>query len=126
VPALLCFFAAVYFSGRERQCADESLRLRNQLGDRAIELRRWQDALAMLNAPSTTDVTFGGNEPAAPMGRIFVDPSGGVVLFASHLPPARDRQALRKLDRGRNARFTQPAFSGQATTKPPPTSRRAR
>ena len=56
--ALLCFSAAVYFSGRERQYA-ESLRLRRQLGDQTTELGRLQEAFVILSAPDTTEVGFG-------------------------------------------------------------------
>jgi len=86
--ALLCFSAAVYFSGRERQFAEESLLLRRQLGDRTTELRRFQDALAILTAPGTTEVSFGKGQPAPPTGRVFVNPGRGVIMIASHLPPA--------------------------------------
>ena len=86
--ALLCFSAAVYFSGRERQYAEESLHLRRQLGDQTTELHRLQEAFAILNAPGTTEVVFGQGQPAPPNGRVFVNPSRGVMMIASHLPPA--------------------------------------
>jgi anti-sigma-K factor RskA len=86
--ALLCLSAAVYFSGRERQYAEESLRLRRQLGDRTTELGRLREAFAILSAPGTTDVAFGQGQPAPPTGRVFVNPSRGVMMVASHLPPA--------------------------------------
>jgi RNA polymerase sigma factor (sigma-70 family) len=83
--ALLCLTAAVYFGGRERQYAEESLRLRRQLGDRTTELHRLQEAFAVVNAPGTIEVAF---SPASATGRVFVNPSHGVVLIASNLPPA--------------------------------------
>jgi len=86
--ALLCLSAAVYFSGRERQYAEESLRLRGQLGDQNTELRRSQEALAILSASGTRDVSFGQGQPAQPAGRVFVNPTLGAMLIASHLPPA--------------------------------------
>ncbi|MFZ0937216.1 MAG: anti-sigma factor [Bryobacteraceae bacterium] len=87
--ALLCLVAATYFSGRERQFAEESLRLRRQLGDRTIEIRRLQDAFAIAGAPGTIELSFGQDQPALqPNGRVFVNRSQGVLLIAAHLPPA--------------------------------------
>ncbi|MGO9231254.1 MAG: anti-sigma factor domain-containing protein [Bryobacteraceae bacterium] len=86
--ALLCLSAAVYFSGREHQYADESLRLGRQLGDWTAEIRRLQDASAILSAPGTTEIAFGQAQPARPAGRVFINPTSGVLLVASHLPPA--------------------------------------
>jgi hypothetical protein len=86
--ALLFLSAAVYFSGRERQYAEESLRLRGQLGDQAAELRRSQEARAILSAPGTIEVAFGQDQPAQPAGRVFINPTLGAMLIASHLPPA--------------------------------------
>ncbi|HEY1184306.1 MAG: sigma-70 family RNA polymerase sigma factor [Bryobacteraceae bacterium] len=83
--ALLCLSAAVYFGGRERQYAEESLRLRRQLGDQTTELHGLQEVFAVVNAPGTIEVAF---SPASATGRVFVNPSHGVVLIASNLPPA--------------------------------------
>jgi anti-sigma-K factor RskA len=85
--ALLCLSAAVYFSGRERQYAEESLHLRRQLGDQTTELRRMREAFVILSAPGTTEVAFGPGQPAQPAGRVFVNPTRGVMMIASHLPP---------------------------------------
>ena len=86
--ALLFLSAAVYFSGRERQYAEESLRLRRLLGDQTTELRRLRESFAILSAPGNTEVAFGRDTPAQPTGRVFVNPTRGVMLIASHLPPA--------------------------------------
>jgi len=86
--ALLCFSAAVYFSGRERQYAEESLQLRRQLGDQNAEIRRWREASAFLDAPGVTEVAFGRGQPAGPTGRVLVNPTLGIMLIASHLPLA--------------------------------------
>ncbi|HEY9140047.1 MAG TPA: anti-sigma factor [Bryobacteraceae bacterium] len=87
--ALLCLVAATYFSGRERRFAEESLRLRRQLGDQAIELRRLQSAFAIIGAPGAIVLSFGQGHPALqPSGRVVINPSQGLVLIASHLPPA--------------------------------------
>jgi anti-sigma-K factor RskA len=86
--ALLCLSAAVYFSGRERQYAEESLRLRRQLGDQTTELHRSQEAFVILSAAGATEVAFGQGQPAQPTGRVFINPSHGVMMIASRLPPA--------------------------------------
>ncbi len=86
--ALLCLSAAVYFSGRERQYAEESLSLRRQLGDQTTEVHRLQEALVVLGEPGAIEAAFGQGAPAQPSGRVFVNPIRGVMLIASHLPPA--------------------------------------
>ena len=86
--ALLCLSAAVYFSGRERQYAEESLHLRRQLGEQTTELHRLREAFVILGASGTAEVSFGNGLPTQPIGRIFVNPTRGVMMTASHLPPA--------------------------------------
>jgi anti-sigma-K factor RskA len=46
------------------------------------------EAFAILNGPETKVVSFGASQPQPPKGRVFVNPSQGVVLIASNLPPA--------------------------------------
>jgi hypothetical protein len=53
-------------------------------GPEAGNAARFEEVLGILNDPVTKDVAFG--DPAA-RGRFFVNPSKGVVLVASHLPP---------------------------------------
>jgi RNA polymerase sigma-70 factor (ECF subfamily) len=86
--ALLCLSAAVYFSGRERQYAEESLQLRGRLGDQTTEIRRAREAFAILSAPGTIEAAIGDAKPAGPTGRVFVNPTGGVTIVVSHLPPS--------------------------------------
>lgn len=82
--AALALFAAFYFSGREREFANlaarQDLRLRNQ----TIELTRLNEAFAILNSGETTVTSFG----KGPKGKVFVNPSRGVLLIASNLPQA--------------------------------------
>ena len=86
--AALSLCAAVYFGGRERDFADLSARLRDQLGRQTVELTRMHEAFVILNGPETKVVSFGAGQPQPPKGRVFVNPSVGVVLVASNLPPA--------------------------------------
>jgi hypothetical protein len=81
---LLTLFAAVYFGGRERQYAEETVLLRRQLRDQAIELTRLNEAFAILGAPGTIEAGFG----QGPRGKVYVNPARGVLLIASNLPPA--------------------------------------
>ena len=88
VATALSLFAAFYFSGREREFAVLATRLRDQLGRESVELTRLNQAFAILNGPDTTMTSFGAGQPAPPKGRVFLNPSQGVLLIASNLPPA--------------------------------------
>lgn len=84
----LSLCAAVYFGGRERDFAEMAARLRDQLGRQNVELTRLNEAFVILNGPETRAVSFGASQPQPPKGRVFVNPSQGVLLIASNLPPA--------------------------------------
>jgi anti-sigma-K factor RskA len=86
--AVLSLCAAVYFGGREREFAEMATRLRDQLGQQTVELHRLNEAFAIVNGPETTMTSFGAGQPQPPKGRVFVNPSQGVLLMASNLPPA--------------------------------------
>jgi anti-sigma-K factor RskA len=51
---------------------------------RTPDSSKLEQALSILNDPSTKDVSFG--QPTA-RGRVFVSPEKGVVFIAAHLPP---------------------------------------
>jgi hypothetical protein len=80
----LSLVAAVYFGGRERQFAQDAAQLRVELRQQTIELTRLNEAMAILNGPETVVTSFG----AGPKGKVVVNPSRGVLLVASNLPPA--------------------------------------
>jgi len=84
--ALFCFAAALYFSGRERQYVDETVRLRQQLEFQSAELAEWRQAPSILNATGSLEARVSGQPPDRPAARIFVQPGHGIVLIASHLP----------------------------------------
>ena len=71
-----------------RAAALESVRLRAQADQQGRDLLRLTGVLAILNGPDTTEVTFGKGQPAPPKGKVFVNPTRGVVLLALNLPPA--------------------------------------
>ena len=85
--AALSLVAAIYFSGREREFAQETEHLRSELSRQTVELTHLTEAFAILNAPDTREVSFGEDQPK-PKGKVFVNPSQGVLLIASNLPPA--------------------------------------
>jgi anti-sigma-K factor RskA len=51
------------------------------------EAIRSRAAFAILLGPSTTEASFGGQQPLPPHGKVFVNSSRGVLLFAFNLPP---------------------------------------
>ncbi len=82
--AALCLVAAMYFGGREHSYMDELAALRNQMRQQDIELTRLTEIMTIMNGRDTREVTFG----AGTRGKVFVNPSAGVVLMATNLPPA--------------------------------------
>jgi hypothetical protein len=83
----LSLFAVVYFAGRERDLGNELARVRDINRQQTIELTRVSEAFAIVNGVDTTVTTFGEGQPQ-PKGKIFVNPSQGVLLIASSLRPA--------------------------------------
>ncbi|HWB96520.1 MAG TPA: anti-sigma factor [Bryobacteraceae bacterium] len=93
--SMICFVAAIYFYGRQDSLGIEIARVREEYRRQTIELTerngdlaRLNEALALLNQPETRQVTFGTGAPQPPRGKVFVHPRQGVLLLASHLPPA--------------------------------------
>ena len=90
---LLSLFAVVYFSGRERDFARLATRLDGELRSQTIELTRLNEAFAILDAADTTVTSFGVGQAQPPKGKVFVNPSQGVLLIASNLPPTQSGKA---------------------------------
>jgi len=86
--AVFGFAATAYFSGRERQYVDETVRLRRQLEAAAVQLAEWQQAPAILNARGAIEASVPPAVANGPSARVFADPGRGVVLVVSHLPAA--------------------------------------
>src|SRR5579862_5665617 len=84
VTALLVI--AVYFGMTSRNYAQEAARLRDEFKSQTAEVARLTEAFAILSGPSTTEASFGGQQPRPPQGKVFVSPSRGVLLIASNLP----------------------------------------
>jgi hypothetical protein len=84
----LSMFAVIYFFGRAGDTASELERMRAQAGRQSIELARLNEAFAIINGADTTVTSFGEGKTQPPKGKVFVSPSqGGVLMFASNLPP---------------------------------------
>jgi anti-sigma-K factor RskA len=84
----MAIFAAAFFRGREHDLSVRLATALEQLRNQTIELTRLNEAFTILNAPDTTVSSFGQGQTQPPKGKVFVNPSQGVVLVASNLPPA--------------------------------------
>jgi hypothetical protein len=85
---VMALFAASFFRGRERDLARELAAAREQLRAQTLQLTTFTEAFAILNAPETAVVMFGQGGSRTPHGKVFVNPSQGVLLVASALPRA--------------------------------------
>ncbi len=92
---LLSLFAAFYFSGRERDFATLATRLDSRLREQTIQLTRMNEAFAILNGVDTTVTSFGKGQTQPPKGKVFVNPTQGVLLIASNLPQAPSGKTYR-------------------------------
>ena len=93
--AVLSLAAAVYFCVAANRDAGEAQRLQAEIRAQSDEMRaqrteitRLTEAFAILNGPDTKEAVFGGARPQPPRGKVFLNPSQGVLLIASNLPPA--------------------------------------
>jgi|HubBroStandDraft_1064217.scaffolds.fasta_scaffold02405_6 anti-sigma-K factor RskA len=87
--------AAIVFNTRAQrasaelaQASAELQRVQSESAAQTRELARLNEAFAILNQPDAKQVVFGGGAPQPPRGRVFLDPTRGVLLVASNLPPA--------------------------------------
>ena len=80
--------ACVYFVGRERDVVKEVARLTAIGRQQDIQLTRLTEMFGIINGSDTTVSTFGQGDAQPPRGKVFVNPSQGVLLVAGNLPPA--------------------------------------
>jgi anti-sigma-K factor RskA len=78
---------AVYFAMNNSRSAEEISRLSGELRSQSAQMARLTEAFAILSGPRTTEVSFGGIQPHPPQGKVFMNPTRGVLLVASNLPP---------------------------------------
>ena len=88
VAAICAIFAAAFFSSREKDFGNQLVEARAQVREQTIELTRLNEAFAILSGPDTTEASFGGSQPQPPKGKVYVNPTQGVLLMAANLPPA--------------------------------------
>lgn len=91
----LATLTAVFFGIRTRQEMTQSAELRLELKrqtteevQRAVQLTRLTQAMAIINSTEAVEVTFGPDQQPKPAGKVFVSPQQGVLLIASRLPEA--------------------------------------
>lgn len=77
---------AAYFAVSSRQYEQAAARLRDQVREQAAQIGRLTEAFAILSGPRTIEASFRGVQPKPPQGKVFVNPSRGVLLIASNLP----------------------------------------
>jgi anti-sigma-K factor RskA len=82
--AALSLVGAFYFEARESTSLHELANVRNQMRQQAVDLTRLNEAMTIINGSDTKQVNFG----AGAKGKIFVNPTSGVLLIATNLPPA--------------------------------------
>lgn len=79
--------ATLWYSTQAQRMRSELTVARRELGQSAGELTRLQAVMEFLNSPDTRQVTFGKGTVQPPRGTILVNPTSGVLLIASNLPP---------------------------------------
>lgn len=77
---------AIYFAVASRRYAEETAQLNGELQSQNAQVARLTEAFAILSGPRTTEISFGGVQPRPPEGKVFMNPSRGVLLIASNLP----------------------------------------
>lgn len=87
--AILLAGVAIYFAIGNRNYASDVARLRSEMGEQTAQIARLTEAFAIVSGPGTVEATFGGANPRPPQGYVFVNPSRGVLLIGSDLPPAQ-------------------------------------
>lgn len=83
--AALCV-VAMYLALNGRQYEQTAARLRTEIREQTGQIARLTEAFAILSGPNTTEASFGGLQPKPPQGKVFLNPSRGVLLIASNLP----------------------------------------
>jgi len=88
LAAALSLAVAIYLGDQVRHESEDASRLRAEIRRQANDVTRLTAAFAILNGPETKEASFGNAQPRPPRGRVFLNPTQGVLLIASNLPPA--------------------------------------
>ena len=78
---------ALWSSVQERDRTRELAAARAEILRVGADRDRLAQAIAFLNQPETRQVDFGRGRPAPPRGNVLLNPTLGVLLTASNLPP---------------------------------------
>ena len=91
--AALSLVLAVLFVRRDQADRRDMLQFMRAFQDAAEDARvqrtqvaRLTEAFTILNGPDTKEAVFGGARPRPARGKVFLNPSQGVLLIASNLP----------------------------------------
>lgn len=88
VAAACLLIVALWFS-LEKRTADRDLAQARQTLQQTVAARnQLEQAFRFLNQPETRQIQFGEGQVASPRGNFYLNPSLGVLLIASNLPPA--------------------------------------
>lgn len=85
---VLSLVIAGYFANEDRRHAGDAARLQSEMRRQESEIARLTEAFAILNGRDTREASFGKGQPQPPQGKVFLNPTQGVLLMASNLPPA--------------------------------------
>jgi anti-sigma-K factor RskA len=88
IATALSVAVAAYFAVRAEDNASAAERLQAQVRAQSDQITELTQAFVILNGPETKEAVFGGAQPTPPRGKVFLNPSQGVLLMASNLPPA--------------------------------------
>jgi hypothetical protein len=85
VAIALVFVFSVVLIGQAYRFLHEKKAWRAEIDRSNTEAAALREALAVIQAPDTREVTFGQGQPLPPRGRVFFHPTG-VLLIAANLP----------------------------------------
>ncbi len=78
--------STVFLMLSQARLSRELTRERTVAEQRQTELASLDESLALLTDPNSQQIVFGQGAPAPPRGKVFVNPSRGVVFLAANLP----------------------------------------
>lgn len=110
----------IFFAKSSRQYAEENASLRMQLRAQSDQIAQLTEAFGILSGPQTKEVSFGGAPVRPPRGKVFVNPSRGVLLIASNLPPtpANEVYEMWIIPKGTPAQGAKPVPAGLFQSQP--------
>ncbi|MGI8991382.1 MAG: anti-sigma factor domain-containing protein [Bryobacteraceae bacterium] len=85
--------STVFLALTQNRLSRELARERTIAQQRQTEIATLDESLSLLTDPNSQQIIFGQGAPAPPRGKIFVNPSRGVVFLAANLPGLQAGQA---------------------------------